>query len=262
MGILVGPLVGASSAGTLDSFSGKGNGYALGVSVDLSALPASVKAPISAAYTQIRNALPSQIKDAIPAQFNFVVDEKLIETLAQMGVSQKAQSALGSGTADLGKLLGGTSGAESTAIGTSHVVTKALNLPTADMPLVDVAAGVLDTAVASGPKVSSVGTLSQVAASLQSLKALFPPDLNDAFDQLTTSVQGAIDTANTSLSSQLSNVATTLSNTTDPVVGGLLDKAGLGSVANSVPQLTTALTNALEAAEDQRHPQRQRRSDP
>lgn len=235
--------MGASSAANLASFSGKGNGYALGVTVDLSSLPASVKAPISAAYTQIRNALPAQLQAALPAQFNFIVDEKLIETLAQMGVTQGAKSLIGSGTIDLGKLLGGANSADATTNGTSHTVTKALNLPSDTMPLVGVAAGVLNASVSSGPKVASDGLLSQVSASLASLKALFPAELNSAFDTITTTVQGVIDTANTTLASQASSVAQTLSTTTDPVVGGLLTKAGLGTTPS---QLTTALTSAVQ----------------
>src|SRR5690348_15914061 len=84
LGICAGPLAGASSAATLDSFSGKGNGYVLGVTVDLSSLPAAVKTPLAAAYTQLRNALPASLQAALPAQFNFIVDEKLIDTLAQI----------------------------------------------------------------------------------------------------------------------------------------------------------------------------------
>ena len=159
LGISAGPLVGASSAGTLSSFSGKANGYALGVTVDLSSLPASVLGPIAANYTQIRNALPAQLQAALPVQFNGIVDEKLIETLAQMGLTQNAQSLIGTGTIDLGKLLGGPTGAQATTNGTSHTVTQAVNLPPGNnLPLVSVAAGVLNASVAKGPRVSSDGT--------------------------------------------------------------------------------------------------------
>src|SRR5438874_1932473 len=186
VGLLVGPLLGMSSASaaTLGSFSGKGNGYALGVSVDLTGLPAALKGPIQTAYTNLRNNLPAAVQATLPAQFNFVVDQRFIETLAQMGASQGAQSLLGTGTIDLSTVLGGASSAKKTTVGTSHVVTKALSLPTASMPLVDVAAGTLDASVAPGPKVSSAGTLAQVAASLAAIKALLP-------QQLQSQLQGA-----------------------------------------------------------------------
>jgi LPXTG-motif cell wall-anchored protein len=253
LGITAGPLAATSSASTtqsLASFAGKGNGYALGVTVDLSTLPAAVKAPIAQAYTTLRNALPANLQAALPAQFNFVIDEKLIETLAQVGVSQVGNSVIGSGTIDLGKLLGGTSGASATSDGTSHVVTKALQLPSSTLPLLGVAAGVLDAKVAAGPTVSTEGVLSQVNASLAAISSLLPSqvqtELQSVFDQLTTNVNGVVDTANQALDSQLSSVATTLSNTTNPVIGGLLSKAGLGTVAADPTQLTTALTNAVK----------------
>jgi hypothetical protein len=249
LGISAGPLMGASSASTLDSFSGKGNGYALGVTVDLSSLPAAVKTPIAAAYTQLRNALPANLQAALPAQFNFIVDEKLIETLAQVGVTQNAQSLLGSGTIDLGKLLGGSDSAEATSNGTSHTVTQVLKLPSDTMNIVNVAAGVLDANVAAGPKVTSTGVLSQVNASLAALTALLPSNvqsaLQSAFDQLTSTVNNTITTANNTLNSQASSVATTLSNTTDPVLGGLLTKV-TGSSTPTVTQITNALTSSVK----------------
>jgi LPXTG-motif cell wall-anchored protein len=252
LGITAGPLAAASSASTpsLASFAGKGNGYALGVTVDLSGLPDAVKTPIAQAYTTLRSALPANLQAALPAQFNFVIDEKLIETLAQVGVNQVGTSVIGSGTIDLGKLLGGNNSATATTTGTSHTVTKVLNLPSDQLPLIGVAAGVLDASVASGPKVSTDGLLSQVSASLSSIMALLPSnvqsELQSVFDQLTTNVNNTVDSANQALDSQLSSVATTLSNSTDPVIGGLLAKAGLGTVAADPTQLTTALTNAVK----------------
>jgi len=248
LGICAGPLAGASSASTLSSFSGKGNGYALGVTVDLSSLPASVLTPLGAAYTQLRNALPANLQAALPVKFTGVIDEKLIETLAQAGASQAANSAIGSGTVDLGKLLGGTSGASATTTGASHVVTKSLQLPTKTMPLVGISAGVLDASIASGPTVSSAGVLSKVNASLAALLANLPSNIQAAlagvFSQVENAVNTQISNANSTLGSQLGSVATTLNNSTDPVIGGLLTKAGLGNDTTS--QLTTALTGAVK----------------
>jgi LPXTG-motif cell wall-anchored protein len=249
LGIAAGPLA-ATSTPSLASVAGKGNGYALGVTVDLSSLPAAVKAPIAQAYTTIRSALPANLQAALPAQFNFIIDEKLIETLAQVGVSQMGKSVIGSGTIDLGKLLGGNNSATATTTGTSHTVTKVLNLPSDQLPLLGVAAGVLDASVASGPKVTTEGLLSKVDASLGAIMALLPSnvqsELQSVFDQLTTNVNNTVDTANQALGTQLQSVATTLSNSTDPVIGGLLSQAGLGSVASNPQQLTTALTNAVK----------------
>jgi hypothetical protein len=253
LGLLVGPMLGSSSAATtLDSFSGKGNGYALGVSVDLSSLPAALKTPIQTAYTTIRNALPTDVKAALPAQFSFVIDQRLIETLSEMGVTQNAQSDIGSGTLDLAALLGGASTAKATTTGASHVVTKALSLPTADVPLVNVTAGALDASIASGPKVDTSGTLTQVAASLAALKALLPQALSDqlqtVLDQVTTQLSGAIDTANTAVQSQVSSISSTLTQTTDPVVGGLLGQitGQTGTTLPTTQQVTTTLTNLLK----------------
>ncbi len=248
-GLMVGPLLGTSSAATLDSFSGKGSGYALGVSVDLTGLPAAVKTPIQTAYSQIRNALPADAKAALPAQFSFVIDQRLIETLAEMGVTQNAESLLGHGTVDLATLLGGASSAKATTTGASHTVTKALKLPTDDFSLLDVTAGALDAAVSSGPAVDSSGTLAQINASLEALTALLPAAVKDqlqtALDDVSTQVSGAVDDAETAVQSQVASISSTLTNNVgnDPVLGGILDQAGLG---DAVDQGTSAVTTQLQ----------------
>jgi hypothetical protein len=253
LGLFAGPLLGTSQAATLDSFSGKGSGYALGVSVDLTGLPTALKTPIQSAYSTIRNALPADVKAVLPAQFSFVVDQRLIETLAEMGVTQNAESLLGSGSIDLAALLGGAASAKATTTGASHTVTKALKLPTDDVPLVNVTAGALDAAVASGPSVDSAGTLTQVNASLEALMSMLPTALADqlqaALDQVTTEISDAVDAANTTLASQVSSVASNLTNTVqnDPVLGGILDQAGLGdAVDQGTSAVTTQLTNLLK----------------
>jgi len=248
LGICAGPLAGASSASTLSSFSGKGNGYALGVTVDLSSLPSAVLTPLGTAYTQLRNALPSNLQAALPVKFTGVIDEKLIDTLAQIGATQGATSVLGTGTIDLGKLLGGPDGATATANGASHTVTKSFQVPSATMPLVGVSAGVLDASIANGPVVDSAGLLSKVSASLSALTSLLPANiqsaLQSAFDQLQSSVNSSIDTANTTLAGQVSTISSSLSNNTDPVLGGLLGQA-LGSGNVNSTTITNGVTSAL-----------------
>jgi LPXTG-motif cell wall-anchored protein len=212
-----------------------GTGFALRVTIDLSGLPDPVKDAVNTAYEPIAAASGGQL----PAAFPYVIDQHFIQTLADMGAKSKASSLLGSGFRDFDQI------AEVTEIGEQTVVTATQQLPSADLPVLDVTAGELIASIAEGPDVSADGTLARVGAQLDAVSALFPPELQAAFDDLTAAINDAVTTANGTLDTTLGDVATTLSETTDPVLGGLLDEAGLGDVVGSPTELTNELQSVL-----------------
>lgn len=247
LAIAAGPLARGASAVDLAGFSGMGTGFALRVVVDLSGLPDVVKEPVEDAYTVFRDALPAEGQAVLPESFPFTIDQRFIETLAEMGTVQTAQSYLSRGLVEL------TDKAEASSEGDSKQVnTAAKKFPSEDLSVLDVSVGELLASVGVGPRVAGSGTLASVSASLEQLSGLFPAELQTAFDDLTAQINGAIATAQGTLDTVLGDVATSLVDqvTEDPALGGLLDDAGLGGVldgvGDDVGELTTELVNALQ----------------
>lgn len=233
--VVGGPVAGQASAAELDSFSGMGTGFALRVTVDLSGLPDPAKLAIQQAYAPVAQAS----NGLLPAQFPFVIDQKFIETLAEMGAAQTAESILGEGFRNFDSV------ASVTKTGEKTVVTAAEKLPSEALPVLDVSVGELVASITDGPDVKSTGTITNVSAGLEGLMSVLPADLETALSDVTDAVNGAIDTLNTSLDTQLPDVADTLADTTDPILGGLLDDAGLGGVLDDPAALTTELQNLV-----------------
>lgn len=243
--LAAGPMAGAASA-DLAGFSGSGTGFALRVVVDLSGLPDAVKAPIETAYTAFRDALPADGQALLPESFPFTIDQRFIETLAEMGVAQKGQAVLSSGLLDIGDKAEASNNGDS-----KQVNTAAQSVPSADLRVVNVSAGELLAGIADGPTVNASGALASVSATLEQLTAVFPTELETAFGDLTTAINGAIATAQGTLDTLLGDVAGSLVDQVadDPVLGGLLDDAGLGGVlggADPVADLTNELVSALQ----------------
>ncbi len=245
LAISAGPLARGAAAVDLAGFSGTGDGFALRVVVDLSGLPTAVKEPIEEAYTTLREALPAEGQALLPESFPFTIDQRLLETLAEMGTAQKAQAFLSRGLVELSEK------AEASKEGDSKQVnTAAKNFPSDDLPVLNVSVGELLATVGAGPTATGSGSLASVAASLEMVSALFPAQLQTAFDDLTSQVNGALTTAQSTLDSVLGDVAGSLVDqvATDDVLGGLLGDAGLGDVlggSDPVGDLTDTLVSAL-----------------
>src|SRR5687768_1420417 len=130
-GLLVaGPAAGPAGAAELTSYAGQGSGFALRVIVDLSVLPDELKDEIQDNYETFRGTVPSAARALLPSEFPFKIDQRFIETLAQIGATTKAQA-----------LLGGTfeDAAEATKVGDE--VTENLTkqqLPSSTLPIVAV----------------------------------------------------------------------------------------------------------------------------
>lgn len=246
LAIGAGPIVQSASAQEVVGFSGSGTGFALRVLVDFSGLPDAVKDPIETAYGTFRDALPAEAQAQLPESFPFTIDQRLIETLAEMGAAQKAQALLAHGVIDL------PDSAEASSTGeTDKVATAEKNIPSDELPILHTSVGELLASVAAGPKVEGSGVLSSLSASLEMVSSLFPADLQAAFDGLTASINTALGTAQGTLDGLLDDVATDLVDQVadDETLGGLLDQAGLGDLlggADPVGDLTTELTNALQ----------------
>jgi len=246
LAITAGPLARGASAVDLAGFSGSGTGFALRVVVDLSGLPDAVKAPIEDAYTTLRDALPAEGQALLPASFPFTIDQRVLETLAEMGTSQKAQSYLSRGLIEFPEKAEASEEGES-----QQVSTTPKEIPSGDLPVLNASAGELLASVSAGPKAAGSGTLTSVTASLEQLSTLFPVDLQTAFGQLTTQINGALATAQGTLDGLLGDVAGDLVDqvTDNPALGGLLDDAGLGGLlggGDPVGDITDALVSALQ----------------
>jgi hypothetical protein len=249
LALAAGPLASGASAADIGAFSGMGTGYALRVAVDLNGLPDAVKGPIQTAYTTLRDGLPAEAQALLPEDFPFAIDQRFIETLAEMGSAQKAQAFLSHGLIDYPEAAEASGSSDSDEVSAAEK-----NLPSDDLPVLSASAAELAASISEGPKVDGTGLLDSVSASLEQLSALFPAELQTALDDVVTQVNGAVSTAQTALDGVLGDVATDLVGqvTDDPALGGLLDDAGLGDVLGGVDPvadataLTTELQNALQ----------------
>ncbi|MGH2760868.1 MAG: LPXTG cell wall anchor domain-containing protein [Actinomycetota bacterium] len=243
--IAAGPLARGASAVDFAGFAGTGTGYALRVVVDLSGLPDAVKAPIETAYTALRDGLPAEGQALLPETFPFTIDQRLIETLAEMGAAEKAQSYLSRGLIEYPEKAEASSG-ESKQVNTAEK-----NIPSDDLPVLNASVGELLASISEGPKAAGSGTLASVSASLEQLTGLFPAELQTAFDDLTGQIDGALATAQGTLDTLLGDIAGSLVDQVagDDVLGGILDDAGLGGLlggADPVGDVTDALVSALQ----------------
>lgn len=234
--VVGGPVAGTASAADLDSFSGMGSGFALGVTIDLRGLPSAVKSTIQTAYAPVAAASDGQL----PSQFPFVIDQRFIETLSEMGDNQVASALLGKGFRNFDQK------AELTQTGEKTVQSAAQSLPSNDLPVLDISVGDLIASIADGPVVKSDASLARVSAQLQAVSALFPAELQTAFDDVTAAVNDVINTANTTLDTTLGTVASNLASSGDPIVGGILDQAGLGSFIGDPTALATELQDVVD----------------
>jgi hypothetical protein len=253
--LLAGPLAAAGNATPdLGSYAGQGTGFALRVVVDLSGLPAAAKSAIQQAYAPVAAASGGKL----PAQFPFVIDQRFIETLSQLGSASQAHALLGQGVIQdvVGKVTSTNfnQSADATKMGQSSSVTTATkNLPADNLPLVSATVGRLNAAISSVPSVTSDGSLASVTASLQALFSAIPglpSELTDAMNQLQSQINGVIATANQAqgaLGSALSTVGNTLASTpVGSTLGGVLDQAGLGNAIGNPSQMVTQLQNLVQ----------------
>jgi len=250
--LLAGPLAGAGNAAApdLSSFAGQGTGFALRVVVDLSGLPAAAKTAIQTLYAPVAAASGGKL----PANFPFVIDQRFIETLSQLGATNQAHSLLGQGVLQdvLGKVLPANlnKSADATKTGDkSSVQATPTSLPAASLPILNMGLGVLNAAIPTATKVTSDGTLATVTSSLQGLTSVLPPAVQQALTDAINNINTTIDQVNAAsgtLGSALDTVGNTLSGTTDPVVSGLLGQAGLPTGSANAGQLVTQLQSAVQ----------------
>lgn len=238
--MLFGPLSMQGVGAELGSFASAADGYALRVVVDLGVLPAPVKTQIQTAYTAMRSALPTEGQALLAEQFDFVIDQRFIETVtdASARVTQ-ADAYLARGIANF------PTASSSKMDSSDSETTDSQQLPSAELNVVDLVTGLLKTSVATGPKVDASATLTEVGVALETLGALLPVDLQAAFDELTAAVNTAIDEANVALEAPLATVAESVSAATGnaafaPVVGLLP-----AETAPTVDNLTSALREAI-----------------
>jgi LPXTG-motif cell wall-anchored protein len=231
--LLAGPLAGAGSAASTDSFAGQGTGFALRIVMDLSGLPKPATDAIQANYTTFRNALPTaEARSLLPATFPLVIDQRFIQTLADLGSTTQAHSLLGQGFKNF------TQSANATKVGqTSSVTTATQMLPSADLPLLNVSAGKLNAAVSSLSNVTSSGTLASVAAGLP--VGILPPAVTQALTDVTANLNSVITTANATLDGVLGQVATayTAAAPSDPILGPILGQVGLETIVTNATTL-------------------------
>lgn len=238
--MLLGPLSPHGAGAELGSFASAADGYALRVVVDLSVLPAPVKAQIQTAYADMRSALPAEAQALLAEQFDFVIDQRFLETVtdAKAGITQ-ADAYLARGLANF------PTASSSEMDSSDSETTDSQQLPSADLKVLDLATGLLKTSVLAGPKVDASATLSEVGVALEKLGTLLPAELQTAFDQLVAAVNGAIDTANITLDAPLATVAETVSAaTSDPALAPVVDLLPEGT-APTVENLTAALQQVL-----------------
>jgi hypothetical protein len=259
--IIAGPMAGAGQAADLSSFAGQGTGFALRVVVDLTGLPAPIKSAIDTAYGTLRSALPSTTAAQLPASFPFLIDQRFLQTLSQLGQVTQAHALLGQGTlqdilgAPFNKSADATKvGQHSTASASPAAIPGAGALP--NLNLLGIGVGQLSASIPTATQVLSNGTLVSVTASLQSLLSALnlPTDilnqLTAGLNGLTSQIQGVINTANSStgvLGGALSTVGNTLASTpVDSTLGGILGTAGLGNAIGNPTQMVSQLQNLVK----------------
>jgi hypothetical protein len=251
--LVAGPLAGAGSAATtpdLSSFAGQGTGFALRVVVDLSGLPQAAKDAIQLAYAPVAAASGGKLPDNFP----FVIDQRFIETLSQLGTSNQAHALLGEGVLQdvLGKVLptGLNKSADASKVGdNSNVESSQTGLPTDSLPVLNMGLGKLSAAIPSATKVTSAGSLVSVAPSLEGLLNILPDAVKEALTEAIASINSTIDTVNGAtgtLGSALDTVGNTLAGATDPVLNGLLGQAGLPTGTGNAGQLVTQLQSTVQ----------------
>lgn len=251
--LVAGPMAGGASASTLGSFAGQGSGFALRVVVDFSGLPQAAKDAIQTLYAPVAQASGGKL----PAKFPFVIDQRFIETLSDMGKTMSATSVLGRGLiSDVAGAVTKTDfnqSATATKAGeSSNVTTAEKSLPDASLPVVKATVGKLTAAVTAAPRVSSNGTLASVQTSLKTLldAGILPDAVKTALQQVTTQVNGVIDTVNNTsgtLGGVLDTVGNTLASTpANSTLGGVLGQAGLGSAIGDPTQMVSQLQSLVQ----------------
>lgn len=193
-----GAVAAPASAAKLESFSGTGTGYALRITLDVRNLMNAVPA-----LTPVVNQLWGTLNlGSTPG----VLDQTFIKTSSDAtGATHKARSVLAEGLLDLDAI-------EALKVGDNlSKVVQTLQIPSANMPLIDGGIGTLKAAIPSASGVNGSGVLESVKVGLP-------------LDQL-TSVTGLVDQLTGlvgDLTDQLSDVLST--EALDGLTGGLTDQ--------------------------------------
>ena len=245
--MLAGPLAGQGHGADLKSFAGQGTGFALRVVVDLSGLPQAAKDAVQTLYAPVAAASGGKL----PAKFPFVVDQRFLETLGDLGKVTQAHALLGQGTLQdvAGAVLPSNFNKSATAskVGdNSSVESTPAGVPGVSLPLLNMGIGKLHAAIPSVSKVTADGTLASVSAGLDGLLDILPDAVKQALTDVTANVNGVIDQVNGAsgtLGGVLDEVGNTLGSTVDPVLQGILGNANLpvGNPTQLVQQLQSVV---------------------
>lgn len=248
--LLAFPLAGAGQTATprLKSYASQGTGYSLRMVVDLSGLPQPAKDAVQTAYTA--SGIVAESGGRLPASFPFVIDQRFIQTLADLGKANHGRAQLLTGL-----LSGEVVSADVTRMGTSDSSnTASKQLPDASLPLITATAGLLNAAITSVPKVTADGSIASVQTSLKSLldAEILPAEVQGVLTQLEDAINAAVVSANTALDTALGQVAATYDSAAaaaDPVLGPVLAQAGLQAVVTDATDLQAAVP-AIPAMND------------
>ena len=256
--LIAGPIAGSAQAADLKSFAGQGTGFALRVVVDLSGLPLPAKQAIETAYGTVRGALPAAQQAALPAKFPFVIDQRFLETLGDLGRNTQAHALLGQGTIQdiAGAALPGNFGdafnksASANQVGQDRRVESTPTGLPVSLPILNMGVGRLRAAIPTANKVLADGSLVQVQAGLNGLLDILPDAVKTALEDVTANVNTVIDQVNSAsgtLGTALDTVGDTLATTpVDSQLGGVLNQVGLGDALGNPTEMVEQLQQLVQ----------------
>lgn len=251
--VAAGPLAGPASAAKLASFSGMGTGFALRVTLDVRPLIQAVPA-LQGVLDTVWAGVPGQT-----GAFPGVIDQTFIKTTSDADPTvTKSRSVLAEGLVDLDAV-------EATSVGQNvEKVVQTVQVPSADLPVLDAKVGTLKASVASGPGVNGSGKLADVGVglALDALPTSVATDLiaqlQAAIDEITADLTPALeellgDTSSDALVDQVSGTITDMAETLpadSSAIGDLTTGLGLGSPAELADEaaVSDALATALDPA--------------
>jgi hypothetical protein len=241
-----GAVAAPASAAKLESFSGTGTGYALRITLDVRPLMNAVPA-----LAPVVNQLWGSLNLGSTAG---VLDQTFIKTSSDAtGSDHKARSVLAEGLLDLDAI-------EALKVGDNlSKVVQTLQIPSADMPIIDGGIGTLKAAIPSATGVNGSGVLESVKVGLPLEGLGLVDDLTTVLDGLlgglTTQLEGVLEgllgSGNTALVGGLTDTITGLagnSGTSSSLLGGLTNALGLGSTTQLADE--TAVAGALDGLLD------------
>lgn len=246
-GLILAPSV-AQAQSSIGAFSARSEGFALRMSVDLSGLPLTVKDAIQTNWTDVRNTAISgdpSLASVLPEQFPFVIDQTFARVVADAtDTTNTVTSVLGEGFANLGQVSSDAKGQSN-----SSNTTDPIRLPDAAFEVLSADAGSILASVTEGPVVNGSAEVADVAATLEAVQALLPPELQSAMDEVVNSVNGAIATLNGTVDTLSTTIFDEIDGTPlGSLLGGVVPDAGTLQSLLTVPDLTDPFSGVAASA--------------